>query len=245
MPLENLGILAGIILVDLALSGDNALVIGAAASALPRGQRRVALLVGGAGAIVLRISLAVAATLLLQVPLLQAMGGLVLLLISYRLLADREARRRETREDASAAAPSGAPRGFLAALLTIIVADVTMSLDNVLSVGALAAGRLALLVTGLVISIGILLVGSALVAALIGRFPLLLDVAALVLAGTAARMTLADAQVGAVLRGYAWSGPAAYALAFALVVMMDLTLRWRTHTKLAHAIPPFPTREGG
>src|SRR5690242_3730477 len=88
--LELLGALGGIILVDLALSGDNALVIGAAASDLPRRQRWYAIVIGGGGAIVLRIIFAVAVTFLLQLPFLQAIGGVVLLYIAVRLLLERK-----------------------------------------------------------------------------------------------------------------------------------------------------------
>src|SRR3954462_5294254 len=85
-----LGPLGGIILVDLVLSGDNALVIGAAASKLPRKQRWLAILLGGGGAIVLRIAFAIIATLLLQLPLLKAIGGALLMVIAVRLLMDRD-----------------------------------------------------------------------------------------------------------------------------------------------------------
>ncbi len=237
--LQALGIIAGIILLDLALSGDNALVIGAAAAALPRGQRRIALLVGGAGAIVLRIILAVAATLLLQLPLLQAIGGGILIIIACRLIYEREAQRQK---DAARAADGellvAAPRGLLSALITIMVADVTMSLDNVLSVGALASGHVLLLVIGLLISIAILLVGSAIVARLIDHLPWLLDVAALVLAATAAHMFLDDAQVGPILGRYApWVDVALYVGLIVLVLLIDLFLRWRTRRVVvaAHA----------
>jgi len=87
--LEILGAVGSIILIDLLLSGDNALVIGAAAAGLPRRQRWYAIALGGGGAIVLRIAFAVIATLLLRLPLLQAVGGLLLLIIAIRLLVDR------------------------------------------------------------------------------------------------------------------------------------------------------------
>jgi YjbE family integral membrane protein len=248
--LQALGIIAGIVLLDLALSGDNALVIGAAAAELPRGQRRVALLVGGAGAIVLRIILAVAATLLLQLPLLQAIGGVILILIAFRLLHEREAQRREAAAEAAngeAAASHQAPHSFLGALLLIMVADVTMSLDNVLSVGALASGHVVLLSIGLLISIAILLVGSAIVAELIDRLPWLLDVAAIVLAGTAAHMLLQDAQIGPSLRQAGWVSWALYLGLGALVLLIDLALRRRTRSVLAQLSKPqrkTPARAG-
>ena len=100
--IEILGAVGSIILIDLVLSGDNALVIGAAAAGLPRRQRWYAIALGGSGAIVLRITFAVIATLLLRLPLLQAIGGLLLLMIAIRLLMDRsDAKHTKSVERAS------------------------------------------------------------------------------------------------------------------------------------------------
>src|SRR5205807_4669329 len=120
--IELLSAIAAILLVDLVLSGDNALVIGAAAAGLPRRQRWIAIFFGGAGAAVLRIVFAFIASCLLALPWLQAIGGLILL--------------------------------------------ITMSLDNVLAVGALSHGNMLALSIGILVSIAVLLVGSALVAEL-------------------------------------------------------------------------------
>src|SRR5437588_1727278 len=152
--IELLSAIAGIILIDLVLSGDNALVIGAAAAGLPRQQRWYAIVLGGGSAVVLRIAFAIIATLLLRLPLLQAIGGVLLLIIAVRLLVGRSATKQAQSAEYKAAAQGSTPcqstdapvkRGFLTALLTILVADVTMSLDNVLAIGALAAGNLPLL----------------------------------------------------------------------------------------------------
>jgi YjbE family integral membrane protein len=230
-----LSAIGSIILVDLVLSGDNALVIGAAASSLPRRQRWMAIALGGGGAIVLRIVFAIIATLLLRLPLLQATGGLLLLIIAVRLLADRN--KEEHLQDEENKSGSGSvlagkqgmavEGGIWAALLTILVADVTMSLDNVLAVGALAAGNLPILAVGLLLSIAFLLLGSALVAELIGRLPWLLDVAALVLAWTAANMILDDLRLGPILEHYAWTRYAIPAATFAIVIAADVFLRLR------------------
>jgi YjbE family integral membrane protein len=235
--LELLGALGGIVLVDLALSGDNALVIGAAAAALPAHQRRRAIALGGAGAIALRIVFAIAATLLLRLPLLQAAGGVVLLVIAVRLLVDRGEHPKGTAGSrppvgdpatgglGSVDAPGQARQGFAAALTTILVADVTMSLDNVLAIGALAAGNLPLLAGGLILSMGLLLVGSAVVAVLIGRLPWLLDVAALVLGWTASTMLLEDHRLGVVFERVPWAGVAVPAACIGFVLVADLWLR--------------------
>lgn len=238
---QMLGAIGGIILVDLALSGDNALVIGAAAAGLPPRQRAMAIGAGGAGAIVLRAAFAIAATLLLQLPLLQALGGLLLLWIAVRLLQDRSERQHVAKSDPAegaagakaAGSEHGASRGFFGALLTILVADVTMSLDNVLAVGALAAGHLPLLVIGLLLSMALLLVGSALVATLIGRLPWLLDVAALVLGWTAGNMVLHDLRLKAFWETVPWSVVIVHGVAIAFVLAADLLLRWRDRQRQA------------
>jgi YjbE family integral membrane protein len=244
--LEFLGAVGGIILVDLALSGDNALVIGAAASGLPRRQRWIAIASGGTGAIILRISFAILATLLLTLPLLQALGGLLLLIIAVRLLVDREkgdeaeeaTHSEEAAREAMVRADAPVTRGLWGALVTILLADVTMSLDNVLAIGALAHGNIPLLVVGLLLSIGILLLGSALVAELIQRLPWLLDVAALVLGWTAANMLHHDKQLGPILDQYPWTTVVVPALTIGFVLVADvfLRLRARAHKQVPTAV---------
>ena len=245
--LEMLGALGGIILVDLALSGDNALVIGAAAAGLPRRERTQAIVLGGAGAIVLRIIFAIAATLLLQLPFVQAIGGLVLLYIATRLLMERKGSHEEQIDEQAQIVPhatetagadrtgadgtqrpGGASRGFTGALLTILVADVTMSLDNVLAIGALAHGEIVVLIFGLLVSIGLVLAGSALVASLIRRLPWLLDVAALVLGWTAAGMVLHDLRLGPALHDLIPATEVViYTLGVGAVLAIDIWLRVR------------------
>jgi YjbE family integral membrane protein len=230
--IEVLSAIAGIMLVDLVLSGDNALVIGAAAAGLQRRQRWVAILCGGTGAVILRVAFAFLATFLLQLPWLQAIGGVVLLFIAIRLLADRHQKQSpdSTEQDRSHTSETkgklqSASRGLLSALLTILVADVTMSLDNVLAVGALAHGNILVLSIGILLSISILLIGSALVAELIKWLPWLLDGAALILAWTGANMLLNDLQLGDILNDYAWTAIAVPALSLGIVLVADVFLR--------------------
>ncbi len=224
--LQFLGSLGAIVLVDLALSGDNALVIGAAASGLSRRRRLLAILAGGGSAIVLRILFAAAATLLLQVALIEAIGGVVLLFIAARLLTGREAVEAEREEAAAEGVPAKEP-SFTQALLTILVADLTMSLDNILAVGGLAHGEITLLAVGLLISIALLMVGSAIVAELIGRLPLLLDLAALTLGWTGASMTLHDHIVGPYLRVVPQATYVVPAIGVAIVLLVDIVVRAR------------------
>ncbi len=240
--LQFLAALGAVILVDLTLSGDNALVIGAAASGLPQSQRLRAIVLGGAGAIVLRIAFASAATLLLELPFLQAVGGLVLFFIAARLLAERRGSNEEQVEEEAKLIPdpdedgSHKPpsRTFTSALLTILVADVTMSLDNILAIGALAHGELVVLGLGLLLSITLVLAGSALIASLIQRLPWLLDLAALVLGYTAAGMLLHDLRLGPVLHdGLPYADVVIYTLGVGIVLVVDVVFRVRERKRLA------------
>jgi YjbE family integral membrane protein len=193
-------------------------------------------MLGGGGAIILRICFAALATLLLRLPLLQAIGGILLLIIAVRLLSERDdmkyARTAEHTEAVQERKPDSSlvasiERGFWTALLTILVADVTMSLDNVLAIGALAAGNLPILAAGLLLSITLLLIGSALIAELIGRFPWLLNVAALMLAWTAANMMLDDIRLGPTLEHLPWAQFALPTVAFGVVIAANIRLRLR------------------
>ncbi|RAQ96439.1 YjbE family putative metal transport protein [Thermogemmatispora tikiterensis] len=246
--LELLGAIGGIVLVDLVLSGDNALVIGAAAARLPRRERWLAILIGGGGAVVLRILFAIVATLLLTFPLLQALGGALLLYIAIHLLTDRlnhPESGQPAGSDSSAQAGAISREGrhsLWQALLTIIIADATMSLDNVIAVGALAHGNLLLLAAGILLSLLILLFGSALVAELIGRLPWLLDVAALVLGWTAGHMILGDLRLGPFLKQVWWSEYAVYAFCLGLVLAVDIALRLRARRPHSLSSSPSPSR---
>jgi len=222
--LQWIGSVVGIIFVDLALSGDNALVIGATAAVLPRKQRLYAILLGGSGAIVLRIIFASAATLLLQLPFLQALGGVIIFFIAFRLLLERSQNRRSAASDDTARIRHA--EGFFAALLTIIIADVTMSLDNVLAIAALAHGHVLTLSVGLLVSIALVLLGSALVAEITSHIPLLLDLASLILAWTAGSMILNDVRLGPVLNNFPWTQVVIPMVALIIILLADLFL-WR------------------
>jgi YjbE family integral membrane protein len=176
--------IASIVLIDLVLSGDNAVVIGMAARRLPPEARRRAILLGGLGAVVLRVTFTIMAALLLDIPLLRAIGGVLLLWIAYKLVRPHE----DTHSVSEADSLSQAVR-------TIIMADLVMSLDNILAVGGASEGHLGLLIFGLLFSIPILMLGSELVARLLGRLPILLYVGVVVLVLTATRMILHDDKV--------------------------------------------------
>ena len=179
--METIQAILAIVLIDLALSGDNALVIGMAARNLPQSQRRQAIIFGGLGAVVLRIAAAAVVTLLLAIPYLQFGAAIVLLLIAYRLVhASEPQSSKEIR-------PAGRLRE---AILTILAADAAMSLENILGVGAAAHGSIALLVFGLALSIPIVLFGSSVVVRLLEKYPRAIWLGALALIWTAAEMIL-------------------------------------------------------
>ena len=183
--LEAVQAIAAIVLIDLALSGDNALVIGVVARGLPRSKRRQAIVFGAGAAVVLRIAAAAAATVLLRIPWLQLVGGIALVVIAYRLVRPEAASGRSPREMTT----------LRAAVVTIVMADFAMSLENILGVAAAAHGDLALLLFGLALSIPIVLFGSGLVIRILDRFPRTIWLAAVALVLTAADLILGDPSV--------------------------------------------------
>jgi YjbE family integral membrane protein len=212
----------GIALINIVLSGDNALVIGAAASHLPRSQRLFAIIWGGAAALVLRLILSIVATELFQIPLLQLIGGVIIFALAVRLLLPEG--------DGSTARQ--AHDRLLPAILTILVADVTMSLDNVLAIGALAGGNIPLLVIGLVSSMLLLFAASAFIARLMERFTWLIDLASIVLAWTAANLILEDPKTLQTIHLSTNQQLAVHLGFVALIVLIDLFIRAAS----AHAV---------
>src|SRR6185436_19882237 len=171
--------LGAIIVIDLVLAGDNAIVIALAARNLPKALQRRAILWGTVGAVVVRSSLTVAVLWLLEIPGLMLAGGILLAWIGYKLLAGSESSREHD------VAPA---RSFWAAMRTIVVADAVMGLDNVLAVAGAAHGSALLVMVGLAISVPIVVWGSTLILHWIERFPSLLYLGGAVLAWTAAKM---------------------------------------------------------
>lgn len=174
-----------IMLIDLVLSSDNAVVIGMACRGLPRDQQRQAILYGTFGAIALRVALTGMTTWMLDIPLVKAVGGFLLLWIAYKLLVDDEAEATEVSYS----------QNIGQAVKTIILADFIMSLDNVLAVGGAAHGDWLLVLFGLAFSIPLLMWGSAWIARLMERFSGLVYVGSGILAYTATEMCLEDPYV--------------------------------------------------
>ena len=150
-----------IIWINIILSGDNAVVIALAARSLPPEQQKKAVLFGSGAAVVLRIALTVVAVQLLAQPYLQIVGGLLLLWIGTQLLGDGDDSEGESKEYGS----------LMAAVRTILIADLVMSLDNVIAVAAAAKGSMLLLILGLAISIPLVIFGSTLMIRLMERYP--------------------------------------------------------------------------
>ena len=178
-----------IILIDILLGGDNAVIIALACRNLHPNQRRAGILWGTAGAIVLRILLTIFAVTLLQIPYLKVVGALLLLWIGYKLLADAGGHDENDLE---------APDKLFAAIKTIIVADLVMSLDNVLAIAGAAgqvddqAHQFGYIVFGLIVSVPIIIAGSRLVLVLIDRFPIIVTAGAGLLGWIAGGMLLTD-----------------------------------------------------
>lgn len=192
--------LAAIIVIDLVLAGDNAIVIALAARKLPPQLQRKAIVWGTAGAIGVRILMTMAVVWLLTIPGLMLAGGLGLLWIAWTLVTGHDG------HDSDASQPTAGT--FWAAMRTIVVADALMGIDNVLGVAGAAHGALDLVVIGLLISVPIVVFGSALVLRLVQRFPVIIQLGAAVLAFTAATMVMDEPLLAAWLGTLAVSEPA-------------------------------------
>ena len=181
--------LLAIVMIDLVLAGDNAIVIALAARNLPPKLKQRAIVWGTVGAIVVRSVMTVGVVWLLQIPGLLLAGGLGLLWIAYKLLADQGADEEH--------GPSAAT--FWGAMKTIIVADALMGVDNVLGVAGAAHGAFDLVIIGLLVSVPIVVFGSSLVLKLVERFPSIIALGAAVLAFTAAQMVVSEPLLAAYL----------------------------------------------
>ena len=174
--LETIINFSSIILADIVLSGDNALIIGMAASSLSPELRKKAIFFGLVMAAVLRIVFAIFATYLLAIKGLLFIGGLLLLWVSWRLYkdirADMAKKATEAQEDADEGGYQGPPRRTLmSALVSITIADVSMSIDNVLSVAAIARDDVTLLVFGLALAILLMAFAATLIVKLMTKYP--------------------------------------------------------------------------
>jgi YjbE family integral membrane protein len=211
-----------IIGVNIVLSGDNAVVIALAARSLPPDQQKKAVAWGSGAAVVMRIVLTIVAVQLLQLPYLKLVGAVLLLWIALQLLLPEG----ESEEHADAGG------NLASAIKTILVADLVMSLDNVIAVAAAAKGSLTLLVIGLAISIPLVVFASTLLLTLMGRFPVIITLGAALLGWVAGEMAITDPAVRATVDAeYAWLHYVAPALGAIGVVVVGKWLAQRALAK--------------
>ncbi|WP_068616847.1 TerC family protein [Paenibacillus tuaregi] len=178
-------VLMSIILIDLVLAGDNAIVIGLAARNVPKEDQKKVIMWGTIGAILVRVVMTILVVQLLAVPGLRLVGGLALLWIAYKLIVDDK--NHEIK----------AGNRSWAAIRTIIIADTMMGLDNVLAVAGAAHGDNVMVIIGLAISVPIMIWGSTVILKLTERFPIVITLGAAVLAWTAAKMLVDEPMISA------------------------------------------------
>jgi YjbE family integral membrane protein len=189
--------LLGIVLIDLTLAGDNALVIALAVRTLPPRLKLMGRIWGTAGAVLLRIGFIFITTWLLQLPFLQAAGGLMLIWIAIKLVRPQS--------------PEGGGHGareatsLREAVWVIIVADAAMSLDNVLAVAGTAKGEMLLVVIGIALSLPLVVFGSALLSLLMERWPWIIWAGGGVLGYVAGEMIMRDVMAWWAVISHAWS----------------------------------------
>ena len=179
-----LSALIAIVIIDLVLAGDNAIVIALAARSLPRHLQKRAILWGTFGAIAVRTSLTLVVVWLLGIPGLLFVGGALLIWIAYKLLLPEDSQASSEK--------NGAAMNFWGAIRTVVIADTIMGLDNVLAVAGAAHGSFLLVVVGLLISVPIVIWGSTLILKFVERFPAFVYLGAGVLAWTAVKMMMAE-----------------------------------------------------
>ncbi|SFG91514.1 TerC family protein [Sporolactobacillus nakayamae] len=223
--LEFLTALLLIIGIDLILAGDNAIVIALAAARLQDHQRKRAIVYGTLGALAIRIVATLAVVWLLKVPGLHLIGGVLLVWIAYSLLRDHKESKKIV-----------ATTSLGAAIRTIIMADALMGLDNVLAIGGAASGNYVLVVIGLLISIPLVMGGSALFLKLVDRYAWITYAGSGILAFTSGKMIFADHIVYDAIAGVSWiKWPI-----IILIVISVIFFGWRSqqgHKQSAKAVP--------
>jgi YjbE family integral membrane protein len=210
-----------IVWINIILSGDNAVVIAMAARSLPPQQQRTAVLFGSGAAVILRIALTVVAAKLLALPYLQIIGGALLLWIGTQLLSGEEDGEGQDKEYGS----------MLAAVRTILLADLVMSLDNVIAVAAAAQGSMVLLILGLAISIPLVIFGSTLMIKLMERFPIIVMLGAALIGWVGGETIVSDTILRDVLVAKPWLHYAAAVAGAVFVVAVGRWLQKRARTQ--------------
>jgi YjbE family integral membrane protein len=198
--------LLSIVIIDLVLAGDNAILIGLAARNLPSTQQKKVIIWGTLGAILIRIAATLAVVWLLEIPGLLLVGGVFLVVIAYKLLTD------DNDHDVDAAS------SFWAAIRTVIIADALMGLDNVLAIAGASHGNFLLVVLGLLISVPVVMFGSTLILKWVDRFPIIITIGSAVLAWTAAKMIVQES----FLKGFFENGFIKYGFEIAIIGLVLL-----------------------
>ena len=214
-----------IIWINIILSGDNAVVIALAARSLPPHQQKNAILFGSGAAVVLRIILTVVAVQLLALSYLQIIGGLLLLWIGVQLLSENDEEEEGDVKQAS----------LMTAIGTILIADIVMSLDNVIAVAAAAKGSTTLLIIGLAISIPLVIFGSTLMIKLMERFPIIVTLGAALIGWVGGETIISDVALKSALEANPSLHYICAAVGAVLVVGLGKFLQARHHQKEATA----------
>ena len=212
-----------IIGVNIVLSGDNAVVIALAARSLPPKQQKQAVLWGSGAAVAMRIVLTIVAVELLRLPYLKLVGAALLLWIGIQLLLP---------EEEEADGHGTANTGMISAIRTILIADLVMSLDNVIAVAAAAKGSMTLLILGLAISIPLVILGSTMLLKIMDRYPIIITLGAALLGWVAGDMAVTDPSVKDwVDANAAWLHTAAPAVGAIFVVALGKWLAARAEAR--------------
>jgi len=216
--------LVQIIVIDILLSGDNAVVIALAVRSLPPAQQKKGIFFGAGAAIALRVIFATFIVYLLQIPALKIAGGLMLFWIAVKLLAPEDGGDGENVDPA---------KNLFQAVKTIVIADAVMSLDNVVGIAAAAKGNIILLILGLLISIPLIIYGSTLVLKLLNRFPIIITAGGALLGWIGGEIIVTDPLlidwIDANAHWLHWGGPAFGAIL--VVVIGKIVSRRRVGAK--------------
>jgi YjbE family integral membrane protein len=210
-----------IIWINILLSGDNAVVIALAARGLPPEQQRKAILFGSGAAVVLRIGLTIIAAWLMALQGLQVIGGLLLLWIGAQLLANEEESDSDAKEQAN----------LTSAVRTILIADVVMSLDNVIGVAAAAKGDQALLIIGLAISIPLVVFGSSMMIKLMERYPSIITFGAALIGWVGGETIASDVLLKEFVADNTWFHYACSAAGAVIVILWGRQINAKAQTQ--------------
>jgi YjbE family integral membrane protein len=209
--------LISIIVIDLVLAGDNAIVIGLAARNLPIEHQKKAIIWGTFGAVMIRALATLAVVWLLKIPGLLLIGGIILIFIAYRLLVEEKQHNIQAGEN------------IWSAIRTIIIADAIMGLDNVLAVAGAAHGSFLLVILGLLVSVPIVIWGSTVIVRLMNRFPIIIVIGAAILAWTASKMIVNEP----IIEQYFVNDMVKYGfelIIISIVIMLGLSRKRSLHT---------------